>query len=557
MNELPADAILERGYESLVRLTQEQMRAWRQETHSEIDRLDSTGRFEVKRQVTPEYMLLIRRNEQAEAIAQVGFPFGLVERDVSELSVDGYRLRLCLCGERIRSLQRAALGEILGFRSHDVTLPEFARICRHIVRGRQRCLYINPYSFLGDSFIGTYFRRVLLDATGLEPDGYYTRFPDDVRAIGDARPLEDAPAWVSPDHVVLLPDLIDTHFAYTLAVLPHLMAAGAPVFLIGRNSVIDPDTKAVHRVGGADPLLRDSNIEDYMDDCLAPFVPSEGTPQKEPGVWKARSERHVVFLNPFASQSVRDLSVDFVLELVEASEEAGVQRVFISRGALGVMKDRLSALEISVRLERRGGRCPVTMCQFENLGQMAELLRREQVTLGISADTSVPHLLNTVRIPAATFYNVDFWDAACVQSLSSDSPLGFCRYQAGHLPFLFNSKATPSREVIERVLREIFDDGGSSPGDGVVLKSYRQEIGYVTAVPENCADRAFDRLADLHATLAATYALGGSARLFDVKTFRSSLLGQAEGVPRRLIQSLFRVSPTYKLAMKRHGAPKR
>jgi hypothetical protein len=58
--------------------------------------------------------------------------------------------------------------------------------------------------------------------------------------------------------------------------------------------------------------------------------------------------------------------------------------------------------------------------------------------LGITADTSIAHLFNYLGLTNITFFNLNRCDLKSPQSLSSDSPLGFCRYGSTQYPALLN-----------------------------------------------------------------------------------------------------------------------
>lgn len=74
---------------------------------------------------------------------------------------------------------------------------------------------------------------------------------------------------------------------------------------------------------------------------------------------------------------------------------------------------------------------------FTSLSELAACINTyEKFASAISADTSISHLLNLLKIPTITVYNSVMWDEQSIQSLTSDSPLGFCRYSNFQLPAL-------------------------------------------------------------------------------------------------------------------------
>jgi hypothetical protein len=300
-------------------------------------------------------------------------------------------------------------------------------------------------------------------------------------------------------------------------------------------------------------LLCNSNIEDYMDDCLARFLGDRPVPSRPKPIRLAALRDNVVFINPFSSLPERDLPPSLVLNIVAALSSAGVRRVLVSRGAPGIAKDETASGEIARRINDVRRTSEVCQRGFDNLGDMARELGTENVVLGVSPDTSVPHLLNSLGIPVLTLYSRTFWDSTCVQSLASDSPLGFCRYQTSHLPLVFDRAAIPPVETLQKVFEELVTFAASREPAEQVLEAYRQELTRLSSIEGAVLDRAFDTLADLHERLAASYGLSTVADLFDVGAFRPCLVGRNRDRTRRLTGSLFRISPVYKIAEARRA----
>jgi hypothetical protein len=549
---------LTKTYARLTEETCDRFIAAESEIAAEALRLETQGLRACMRELSDEYILIFERAPPHQSYVQVGFPFPLVERNPSTVAAQNCSVRLCIRGEAVRSAQREVLRKAIGYPIVSADANSFSRLCRELARAKRYCLYINPYTFLGDSIIGEHFRRRVVDAFEISTDGYYSRFDQHLAVLGDARPLKEAVSRVTSNHLVVMPDLIDTHFSATLEILPKMLAAGATVLLVGRNIAIDPETRRFHWHAAPDPLLRASNIEDYMEDCLYPFVgrqpdaPRTLAPQLDP------PQQQTILINPFASLCSRDLPVRLVVDFVAALGALGVKRVLISRGAPGIDKDARASAAIARALAVLSPSCAVEQRAFDDLSHMTRTLREECVTLGITPDTSVPHMFNAAGLRTLTLYNVRFWDAACLQSLASDSPLGFCRYGAGQLPFLFDAEAPPSAETLKHLLKALLASD-TAPTSGTeaetLLREYRDAVmAVVDIVPTANLDFYFDDLAHMHARLARMFELADAAKLFPPEYFRPWLLGSDRSDTRRLVHSLFRISPVFKIAEARHGA---
>ena len=82
----------------------------------------------------------------------------------------------------------------------------------------------------------------------------------------------------------------------------------------------------------------------------------------------------------------------------------------------------------------------VSFSYYSDLAELAKELGKGDVPVIITADTSIAHLVNRLGYVNVSVYNVGRCDVDSLQSLSSDSPLGFGRYFPHQVPVLLDAK---------------------------------------------------------------------------------------------------------------------
>ena len=78
----------------------------------------------------------------------------------------------------------------------------------------------------------------------------------------------------------------------------------------------------------------------------------------------------------------------------------------------------------------------------------------DKCVLIITADTSIAHLANYGGYSNIVLYNPKVWDTCSVQSMSSDSPLGFCRYNKLQIPVVLSGD---TEHIISRDIVRLID----------------------------------------------------------------------------------------------------
>lgn len=517
-------------------------------------------------EMSAEVIVEVERADEACTEISLGFPFPLIVRQLPSPMAPGHLVSIHLRGGRLRSLQRNLLLQQLDMPAKRLEIGEFREACASLLRGRDRVIYVDPYEYLGDSFIGLYFLEQVQAAFGIVHRSIYTRAREHMEFLGGVNSLdpEAVAQAASGDAVLLMPDLIDVHLSTTLEVLESVAANAAPILLVGRNIAVDPAGRVAYCRDGPDPELRNSNIQDYMDDCLAPYLPGQrrelvyGNPGPAPSLPGQRKvdvyadpaptpiRPGAALINPFSSIPQRDQTCAVIRNIVAALREMRYQRVIISRGVASSSKDVDLCGRLERMLQEEGLTENVELKQFSDLSDMADFVTREAVETAFSPCTSVPHLMTHLPTTIFTTYLTTFWDPTSFQSLSSDSPLGFCRYSPKHIPVLLGPESmfgsTESwcellRCYIDHVRGEELEDEGAAFRGKVEGLRRARPVDLSRLVEETVAlyDRLIGRL-DLEALEAA----------FNLPYYLGILQKLDSERSGRLCYSMFKISPLYK-----------
>jgi hypothetical protein len=452
--------------------------------------------------------LLIGGPAEGPSHVHVGFPFPLAS---VPMDTPGVSLQYFLRGAPVRKAQREFLSETLQFPIVEVdSLP--------VQQGTP--LYVDPYTFIGDGFLGLYFR----DAIVGKKCPVFSRSHMHMSNVEEAFPL--TAVHIPEQGFVVMPDLIDTHLATTLASLQGAKGTNATIALVGRNMLVNMREQLVYWVPREDPLLMNKNIQDYMDDCLAPFT---ATRPSEPTKKLPHDATHVL-MNALSSTTAKDLSPKLFADICTTLLDEGAEHITISTGIAGNGKDIdwCRAFETYLRDPR------VELRDFTNLSEMTEYMRRN-VTLGITADTSVSHLLNYLGIPNFVICREDFYDVRSLQSLAGSSPLGFTRYHSLQLPLILSKERNDS-QIVSAIAQTI----SSTPKaqDTTYYESLLAEVK-LHATENVC--RELERQHECFLQ-EAKYLQYSPRKLID------NVLRQNADNAKFLVHAAYRLSPAYKLA---------
>ncbi len=401
--------------------------------------------FETKKQTyrsipLNQELIMILRNSGNEKLMMIGFPFPL-----ESYALKGFKSKkdtlvfIFLRGTVVRNYQRKVFLD--GMKSvkpvkfvEIKSITEFREIVRNLTKRYKLADYYDPYSFLGDSFIGLHFIENFIQTQQLKLNTIYSENYKHLAIVSNTKGYI-GDVETKKDIINIFADLIDTQWNRTKYLVKSLAKQNLPSIICGRNIVVIPqkDRIDVYHFSKDDVLLKSENIEDYMNKCLYPFLEPVSSNFKL-HIGKSNN----IIINPFGSESSKTIPEELILKLAQhlKIEYPGSKILLIDgfRNAYAhlLWNSKLKGLLSENHLEN---------VLFKNYGAFEEIkkdISRYKCALGLTADTSTAHLFNFLGLRNITFFNLERCDLMSAQSLSSDSPLGFCRYGPTQYPALLN-----------------------------------------------------------------------------------------------------------------------
>lgn len=413
-------------------------------------------------ELSDSLVAVIRKSPAFAMSLNLGYPFSLYIDDITNATpfivfkkfpVD---LDVHLRGEILRNKQRLMLVDILSklFEKVDIisigNSSRFKRLASTILSKfsvGKPWMYVDPYNFIGDSIVGLYFvdylkerfkvKKIIVLSSAYKHLGlFYESYPKEKDTFD---------RLCKKVNVCIMPDLIDNHFSKTLELLSDIKEADLYLLAISRNMIVHIRDKhcSIFHLDKPDVLLRNQNIEDYMNDCLSPYVSLEKKTFKQILEGKKyKFDNNRFFINPHSSIESKSIPVDFVLELARIIVNKTAGTIYVSEG-VKKGNDRRWIRNFRGKLKSRKNNSLLGKIVFlsdDSLTGLGAKLKNLKVSSVLTADTAIAHLVNRIGIPQITYYKDGFWDSESLQSLSAESPLGFCRYDLRQYPAIFSDK---------------------------------------------------------------------------------------------------------------------
>ena len=386
-----------------------------------------------------ENINLILRKNGYEKLMLIGFPFPLESYPLNSfISEQSTLMFIFFKGKLLRDFQREELLDKLGKIKHTEyveisSLKEFRKISKAICNKYELVDYYDPYSFLGDSFIGLHFIENFEKSFDFKLNKIYS---DNHKNLSIAAETSGYIGQVPKKSGVVnvFSDLIDNQWDRTKYLVTEFAKQNLSSFICGRDLIIEPtDSKIkIYHFSRDEILLKGENIEDYMNKCLNPFlIPKHNS-------FNVRKSNSLnIIINPFGSEDIKTIPEKIVYDVAQHCSKTypNIKILIVA----GFKNSYMHLLWIS-KLKGLLNSGNINNVIFKNYGSIADIhkdIKRYDCRLGLTADTSVAHLFNYIGLQNLTFFNINRCDLKSPQSLSSDGPLGFCRYGKVQYPVLF------------------------------------------------------------------------------------------------------------------------
>lgn len=318
-------------------------------------------------------------------------------------------------------------------------------------------LYVDPYNFIGDSFIGAHFSDFLMKRYNFSQRILFSKSFNHISLLGEAYSynLSLIKDFFIKYRCLVFPDLLDVNFEKTISLLSVVSGVNGVIVMPGRSLYIVIDNSGLHcfHFNQPDVILRDQNIEDYMNECMRPFIDRHNALQQKESV---NGCSHL-FINPFGSLANKTIDLNFIVSLCKELNKNKKLEINLICGLkdCSFHSDWISKF---IKLKKKNNiKCRLSY--YSSLDHLASDFCKLRPGAVLTADTSISHLSHRLNFPTVIFFHATRFDNSSIQSMISESPLGFGRYFKNSFPLLIKDYNNLSVKTISKLLLYLLRGG--------------------------------------------------------------------------------------------------
>lgn len=409
----------------------------KQKINHKIEQMTASGRDYGLLQLSPNILVGILKSQNTSTTLNLGYPFPLTVKKTN-IKFNGYTVNFYLRGENIRSRQRNYVFKY--FPNTVVTKSNDSDAFRTQLKQtynkyNDSLIYVDLYRFIGDGILGLYFIDSLKQYFNptqthiFSSNSRHLPSPDAVHHISELSEFIQGHDYFT----IVIPNLLDNQFNEFINIINQLKQKHVLILVPSRNMYIEilNDHKKISWYKTPDILLKNQPIVDYMRLSLSAFMGNEW--ETEPTI--CTNNYRNLFIDPFSSLKEKQMPVKECSALCEKLIANGFN-VFVSNG--------LNQDEYTGKLKKYG----VEVIKDSGLKDLSYKMQKYDIGCVISTDSSIAHLSAYLHIPTIVLYRSYFWDPNTIQSMTNDSPGGFCRADLPMFPLV---DATPD-DIVNMLL---------------------------------------------------------------------------------------------------------
>jgi len=502
------------------------------------------GKKEIALKEYSDNLLLFweRRQNKGSSKIHAGFPFPLYTEDIEMHNSAKMKIQAFVRGEPIRGIQRGMLEGLCSEFKDVADSQEFKKMVDAGISTPTRFLYVDPYDFIGDSHIGLYFFDSFVNKFKPEAHSIFSKKSEHLKAAMPCDPYDIAEIsrLCQDGDVLMAPDLIDNHWDDTLNLIRSLKDKRTTIIVPGRNLLIRTGSGKINtlHLDRPDIFLKDTNIEDYMQECLNPYGVE--------GIALTQERRFVntnrFFINPFANHELRYIPVKLFFETYKNIIKDNPKAEFHLIAGYHKKRDHKKwVCDLLDLLEKDKSMHRISINYYLNLSELAQHMEERECSVVMTSDTSIAHIANRLGYPNVSLYNTKWWDEDSIQSIAGSSPMGFCRYFTHQMPVInheqrehMNAYASLGSNIARLVL---FLQKGEAEKKSIV----ESQSGGVLRTPTSLEEHK-----RMHEALSNS-GLGWICGLYDPERIIKGMKGYEPARTGRLLDAALKISPLYKL----------
>lgn len=449
-----------------------------------------------------------------------GYPFPLFIKQ-TEILHSNCKVIVSLAGSIIRKEQHESLIQKLEsqyeIRCNSILNEDFKRIVEDGLRENwDEYLYIDPYRFIGDGFIGLACADALARKNGKQVKNLTHNEALRHAPFLSADPIEYVKHRISSKCIVM-PNFIDDQLDKTFFIINSALSAPHDVLMLvpGRSLIIrrrKDGTAELFKLAGDEFILLEKNKEEMLSEAMNVFG------LKCEYKYSAQRKTNRTLVNPLTSKKSKYLEPALALKI---SDKLGA-KLITSYGST----EEINSLNKQT-------------LNPKNISELIDSIENSDFVCTI--DTAVAHIANRLNKLCVVIYNSQNWDGDSIISSIHNSSLGFSSQKQNFLPLICNFENCNHEKILSLIsaIRDVIDFSWD--------KKTIEMAGNISMELEIGAD-SLDRFDTLHSLLITQFGLQFPSiallNEFYYDFYRSSSICINNFGYRKLIE---KIGPLYKL----------
>jgi len=400
-----------------------------------IQALDKSKKLNETYLLKNKRILKIEKSNYSETNLNFGFPFPLISY-IEKSTYNNYKINYYFQGDSIRKMQLNLISYINNVVIEKVSDKVFLDISTNYIKEfSNEIIYIEPYQFIGDSYISLYIPNTIETSINqsIEKFSYNT-------TVAGTYPFQCHNPIKFIQHkdrklLIIQPDFIDDHFDNTknLILIIKKIKSEIVLFILGRNIIVrkkkNSSTIICYKKIGNDTVLWNNNIEIMLKNSLNYFLNTNDE--------NNFNEIHIdknninILINPHTSSKNKDISMTLLNHLTK-----------IKCSSMHILKTKQLNINININIIT-----PVFLHESYDAINNSNLV--------FTADTSIAHIANSLGKITFVFYNINSWGNNFL-SLIHNSFLGFASKNINFIPILLDFKKFKYLDLLINSIIELY-----------------------------------------------------------------------------------------------------
>ena len=405
--------------------------------------------------ITPDknIVIVIKKSNIASFTLYIGYPFPLYGKKIEEkynnfeigIYIRGNVLRdklYCNCLEKIkRNYKNFEYKEI-------ANCQEFKEIVKKYINDREKnnLLYIDNNSFIGDTIMELRWIDIIKNCYNIEKcniiSSNYRHIDFYYNSISD-KDNELVKKYIKNAGIIFIGDLLDSNIEKTQKIF-EIYKPNLPIFLLGKECVIvakNNEILKIYKLKKENTLLLNQGFQKYLDECIEYYIEdyrNYNNIKKINNFVINKNKEYNIFVNIFSSQKNKDIF--FIENLIKCVKKNNNIKLLFSAGLKTIKyhSDVIEKVKKIAKILKYDNN--IEIIYDKSLSDLNNILNKRNIIAGITADTSISHMLTRNGILNFTCYYYGFWDSTSEQSISCESMLSVCSSDINQVPVLLKCR---------------------------------------------------------------------------------------------------------------------